>query len=167
MQSYNYLFRQVDFDFVIVIVILWNIKFGYLTIKKKKKNTFEIRGWKARICKILRSLEQCIQTVKGQNKLKKHSNNSNSNWKKLLGFRNMQEKLEKWKSNYCPIAPGWINAQRRNSLKDHSHITSSHFWAFSDPPTNYVSINTLWPIQYWMSAKTAIFWYHPPSSLLT
>ena len=32
----------------------------------------------------VRSLEQFIQTVKGQN----------SNWKKLLGFRNMQEKLE-------------------------------------------------------------------------
>jgi hypothetical protein len=37
--------------------------------------------------KILRSLEQFIQTVKGQN-------NYNSNWKKLLGFRNIQEKLE-------------------------------------------------------------------------
>ena len=37
--------------------------------------------------KILRSLEQFIQTVKGQN-------NYNSNWKKLFGFRNIQEKLE-------------------------------------------------------------------------
>ena len=41
--------------------------------------------------KLLRSLEQFIQTVKGQNNF---WNNYNSNWKKILGFRNLQEKLE-------------------------------------------------------------------------
>ena len=45
---------------------------------------FEAEG--REFAKILRSLEQFVRTVKGQN---------NSNWKKLLGFRNMQEKLEK------------------------------------------------------------------------
>ena len=59
--------------------------------------------------KFLGSLEQFIQTVKGQNntlvqlvpgrfliskKFETDSNNSNSNWKKILGFRNMQKKLE-------------------------------------------------------------------------
>ena len=43
---------------------------------------FEAEGWE--FANILRSLEQFIQTVKGQN----------SNWKKI-GFRNMQERLEK------------------------------------------------------------------------
>ena len=36
----------------------------------------------------LKSVEQFIQAMKGHN-------NYNSIWKKLLGFRNMQEKLEK------------------------------------------------------------------------
>ena len=31
------------------------------------EKNFEIRGWKPRICKFLRSLEQFVQTVKGQN----------------------------------------------------------------------------------------------------
>ena len=39
--------------------------------------------------KFLRSLEQFIQTVKDQN------NFWQQDWKKLLGFRNMQEKLKK------------------------------------------------------------------------
>ena len=50
----------------------------------------------------LRSLEQFIQTVKGLNNVFDfgafsyliNQNNQNSNWKKILGIRNMQEKLE-------------------------------------------------------------------------
>ena len=42
--------------------------------------------------KILRSLEQFFLTVKGQNNF---WYKYNSNWKKILGFRNMQGKLEK------------------------------------------------------------------------
>ena len=61
--------------------------------------------------KNLKSQEQFIQTVKGQNNLRQQNvfllvpgsfsylinqNNYNSNWKKkILAFRNMQEKLEK------------------------------------------------------------------------
>ena len=52
---------------------------------REKLLKFEAEG--REFAKILRSLEQFIQTVKGQN-------NYNSNWKKLLGFRNMQKKLE-------------------------------------------------------------------------
>ena len=58
--------------------------------------------------KFLRSLEQFIQTEKGQNNFLvtecffnlfmevSYTNhmNWNSNWKKLLGFRNMQEKVK-------------------------------------------------------------------------
>ena len=47
---------------------------------------FEAEGLE--FAKILRSLEQLIQTVKGQN-------NYDSNWKKWLWFRNIQEKLER------------------------------------------------------------------------
>ena len=43
---------------------------------------FEAEGWE--FAKILRSLEQVIHTVKSQNKLEN-----------ILGFRNIQEKLEK------------------------------------------------------------------------
>ena len=70
---------------------------------------FEAKG--REFAKFLRALEQFIQTVKGQNNFlvtecfltcswrflisNKNENNYNSNWKKLLGFRNMLEKLEK------------------------------------------------------------------------
>ena len=55
--------------------------------------------------KFLRSLEQFIQTVKEQFLvsecffnliLEVSQKNCNSNWKKILGVRNMQEKLEKY-----------------------------------------------------------------------
>ena len=66
MQSYNYLFRQVDFDFVIVIVILWNIKFGYLTIKRKK-NLLKFETERREFAKYLRSIEHFIQAVNSKN----------------------------------------------------------------------------------------------------
>ena len=50
---------------------------------REKLLKFEAEG--REFAKILRSLEQFIQTVKGQN-----------NWKKLLGFRNWQGELENW-----------------------------------------------------------------------
>ena len=52
---------------------------------RKKLLKFEAEGQE--FSKILRWLEQFIQTVK--------ENNYNSDQKKLLGFRNLQEKLEK------------------------------------------------------------------------
>ena len=71
---------------------------------KEKLLKFEAEGQE--FAKSLRSLEQFIQTVKGQNNFafllcswmfliySINENNYNSNWKKM-GFRNMQEKLEK------------------------------------------------------------------------
>ena len=53
---------------------------------EKKLLKFETEGQE--FAKILRSQEQFAQTGKGQN-------NYNSNWKRLMGLRNMQEKLEK------------------------------------------------------------------------
>ena len=49
---------------------------------QEKLLKFEAEGQE--FSKYLRSLEQFIQTV----------HNYNSNWKKILGFRNLQEKLE-------------------------------------------------------------------------
>ena len=49
---------------------------------REKLLKFEAEGQE--FSKYLRSLEQFIQTVQ----------NYNSNWKKILGFRNLQEKLE-------------------------------------------------------------------------
>ena len=67
---------------------------------REKLFKFEAEG--REFAKFLRSLEQFIQTVKGQNNFwqlvpedfsdLKYLNNCNSNWKK---FRNLQEKLEK------------------------------------------------------------------------
>ena len=54
------------------------------SIDREKLLKFEAEG---REC--LRSLEQFIQIVNGQN-------NYNSNWKTILEFRNMQEKLENY-----------------------------------------------------------------------
>ena len=69
---------------------------------------FEAEGQE--FAKFLRSQEQFIQTVKGQTIFGKrmlfkyftggfsyliNQNNWNSNWNKILGFRNMQEKLKK------------------------------------------------------------------------
>ena len=70
---------------------------------------FETEGRES--AKFLRSLEQFIQTVKGQKQflvtecffnlflevcqISKKKNNYNSNLKKILGFRNLQETLEK------------------------------------------------------------------------
>ena len=48
---------------------------------REKLSKFEDEDWE--FADFLRSLEQFIQTVKGHN-----------NWKILLGFRNLQEKLE-------------------------------------------------------------------------
>ena len=71
---------------------------------REKLLKFEAEGQE--FAKSLRSLEQFIQTVKGQNNFafllcswmfliySINENNYNSNWKKM-GFRNMQEKLEK------------------------------------------------------------------------
>ena len=62
---------------------------------------FEAKG--REFAKILKSLEQFIQTVKEQFLvsecffnliLEVSQKNCNSNWKKILGVRNMQEKLE-------------------------------------------------------------------------
>ena len=71
---------------------------------QEKRLKFKAEG--REFAKILRSLEQFIQTVEGQKNFREQnvfltcswrfliSNNLNSNWKKLLGFRNMQEKLD-------------------------------------------------------------------------
>ena len=53
-----------------------------------QKNLLKFEAEDREFEKCLRSLEQFIQTVKDWNNL-------NSNWKKLIGFRNMQKKLEK------------------------------------------------------------------------
>ena len=75
---------------------------------REKRLKFEAEG--REFANFLRSLERFIQTVKGKNNfwqknafltcssggvsyLKNYSN-YNLNWKKLLGFRNMQENLE-------------------------------------------------------------------------
>jgi hypothetical protein len=66
---------------------------------QEKNLKFEAEG--REFANFLRSLEQFVRTVKGQNlflevsQIKEIRTNHNSNWKKLLGFRNMQEKLEK------------------------------------------------------------------------
>ena len=61
---------------------------------REKFLKFEAEG--REFAKFLRSLEQFIQTVTGQNNVGFSDltiyNNSNSNWKKILGFRNMQKK---------------------------------------------------------------------------
>ena len=70
----------------------------------------------------LRSLEQFIQTVKGQQFLVTECflagfsylinwNNWNSNWKKLLGFWNMQENLEN--ISYLSCVGLWVTGQMR------------------------------------------------------
>ena len=46
---------------------------------------------------------------------------------------------------------------------DHPYITSELFRTFSDLPT-YPPTNMSAYLQYWKSAKLAIFWSHPPSS---
>ena len=78
------------------------------SIDREKLLKFEAEGQE--FAKFLRSLEQFIQIVKGQNIFWYQNafltcswrflrsqiiyNNYNSNWKKILGFRNMQEKLD-------------------------------------------------------------------------
>jgi hypothetical protein len=64
---------------------------------QEKVLKFEVEG--REFVNFLRSLEQFVQTVKGQNLFLEVSQvsknyNYNSNWKKLLGLRNMQKKLE-------------------------------------------------------------------------
>ena len=91
--------------------------FWPVTVRKKcssDREKLKIRGRRPRL------LEKFIQAVKGQNNLWSHNtfftcswrfiryqilwNNYPSNWKKkLLGFRNMQEKFENY---FCSI---WIN----------------------------------------------------------
>ena len=63
--------------------LFWPIVRKNCSSDREKLLKFETEGWE--FAKILRSLEQFIQTVKGQNNF----------GKKWLGFRNMQEKLEK------------------------------------------------------------------------
>ena len=62
--------------------------FCYQNCSSDRENLLKFEAEGREFAKFLRSLEQFIQTVKGQN-------NQNSNWKKILGFRDMQEKLEK------------------------------------------------------------------------
>ena len=79
---------------------------------REKHMKFETEG--PEFAKFLRSLKQFIQTVKGQNNFWQQNasltcswrfltseNNYHSYWKKSLGFRNMQEKLENQFYCYC------------------------------------------------------------------
>ena len=79
---------------------------------REKKNLLKFEAEGQDFVKLLRSLEQFIQTVEDQNNVwwqnaffggfsdLINSNNSNSNWKRVLGIRNIQEKLEKIKAPY-------------------------------------------------------------------
>ena len=70
--------------------------------------------------KNLRSLGQFIQTVKGQN----YWNNYNSIWKKSLGFRNIQEKLEKV---HTAAEKGlWIWGVQNKYIRDPCFLKSSY-----------------------------------------
>ena len=91
--------------------ILAKVRIGILLPKLFWK-TFEIRGWRSRICKIF----EIIWTIYSNSERSeqfldlKKQNNHNSNWKKMLGFRSMQEKLEK-KSFLARC--GWDNESSR------------------------------------------------------
>ena len=73
--------------FVTKIVLTYCEKKSSSNREKLLKFEAEGRGFP----NILRLLEHLIQTVKGQ----KNFGNRMLNWKEMLGFRNMQEKLEK------------------------------------------------------------------------
>ena len=85
---------------------VWNSKSWFLFDLVSFFFPFEIRGWRPRICKITRTIysnsessepflvtECFFWLVPGGFSYLINQNNSNSNWKKILGFRNMQEKL--------------------------------------------------------------------------
>ena len=50
----------------------------------------------------------------------------------------------KWTSRYVILELGVITIYNR----DHPYITSAYVWTFSDPPTYYVSINTVLNVAY-------------------
>ena len=62
------------------------------SIDREKNLKFEAEGQKC--AKMLRSLEQFVRTVKCQNNFCFSDMMNYNNWKKVLGFRNMQQKLE-------------------------------------------------------------------------
>ena len=127
-------------------------KLFWPTVRKKcfsdweKLLKFEVEG--QGFTKTFGSLEQFIQTVKGQNNLWNRMsfwlvpgrfsalmnyNNYNSNWKRLLGFRNPQEKNRKYKF-YFFFLTCWCS----------SHCGD---WRFHWPPTFFLD----WP-------RTSISW---------